>query len=201
MPPGLGEAWASTRGEATGTLSQMTANALGSAGIGPMSLGMGVPSLPSTPGEGIFDRLTPGAPDVSALAASGYKVGQVDPASGQINDADVDQATIATARVRVSLEEQVDEAFAEQLQESQPLGIEDAVVPGQETLKETVSNLAQDLAKGWGPAPGDSWEEHLERQVGAEETPQPQMAGGMKEIVGMYTDLFERISHAKVEPV
>ena len=25
--------------------------------------------------------------------------------------------------------------------------------------------------------------EHLERQVGAEETPQPQMAGGMKEIV------------------
>ena len=183
MPPGLGEAWASTQREATGTLSQMTANALGSAGIGPMSLGMGIPSLPSTPGGGIFDRLTPGAPDVSALAASGYKVGQVEPVSGQSDDADVDQAAIATARVREALEEQVGEAVVEQHQESQPLGIEDAVVPGQETLKETVSNLAQDLAKGWGPAPGDSWEEHLERQVGAEETPQPQMAGGMKEIV------------------
>ena len=120
MPPGLGEAWASTQREATGTLSQMTANALGSAGIGPMSLGMGIPSLPSTPGGGIFDRLTPGAADVSALAASGYKVGQVDPASGQINDADVDQATIATARVRETWEEQVGEAVVEQRQESQP---------------------------------------------------------------------------------
>ena len=97
MPPGLGEAWASTRREATGTLSQMTANALGSAGIGPMSLGMGVPSLPSPPGGGIFDRLTPGAPDVSALVASGYKVGQVEPVPGQSDDADVDQAAIATA--------------------------------------------------------------------------------------------------------
>ena len=126
----------------------MTANALGSAGIGPMSLGMGIPSLPSTPGGGIFDRLTPGAPDVSALAASGYKVGQVEPGAGQSDDTDVDQVAIATARVREALEEQVGEAVVEQHQESQPLGIEDAVVPGQETLKETVSNLAQDLAKG-----------------------------------------------------
>ena len=118
MPPGLGEAWASTQREATGTLSQMTANALGNAGIGPMSLGMGIPSLPSTPGGGIFDRLTPGAADVSALAASGYKVGQVDLDPSQTSDADMDQSTMPTARARETWEEQVGETIVEQHQES-----------------------------------------------------------------------------------
>ena len=75
---------------------------------------MGVPSLPSTPGGGIFDRLTPGAPDVSALAASGYKVGQVEPGTGHSDDNDADLVVPAMARASEALEEQVGEALIEQ---------------------------------------------------------------------------------------